>query len=1071
MKYMNIGIFSLFVFICMICLASLSFAQIKEDADRVYEDGDRLFEQSKFTEALEKYEKALMIYEKLNLQKETAVTLGSIAFAYYNIQDYQKALEYYKKSLDVIGRIDDKSKEIQILNNIAKVYEALGNCQEAVKYYEKTLSLKIEKGDKSGEVFTLNDIGLAYFNHGDYKKALEYYERTYEKVKPFGRKKAEATILASIGSAYNELGECRKAIEYYERSLELAMELGDTKSEALLLGEIGLGYYDIGEYKRAIENLEKSLDMKRKLGDRLGEATILGNMALAINRLGDFKKALKYYEESLNKKTEIGDKKGMASTLANIGVTLMDLGDYGKASEYYEKSLKISCEIGDRKTESKVLCYLGNLYEYLGDYPRALENYIESLDMAREIGNKRDVAILLNNQGNIYDSLGDSQRALESYEMALKMLTDVGDKYGASVALINIASIYYRYGDQQKSLEYCEKARIVSKDCGDRRNDAWIITNMSRAYNKIKEYDKAIELCRESLNITKDIGDKRDEGVTFDVLGSAYMGKKDYRKAIEQYRAAFELFEQLGMLPGIYESLFGIGNCYLLMADKDKAIDYFIKAISALESVREKLKVEEHKTGLMQNKTEIYEELIEILIRKNRNEEAWNYAERAKARTLLDMLGNQNIYYKAKASPELMRRETELDDKIGALGASIAKEKDAGKRKALYQSLEALKKEYEETLESLKVSNPDYASLRSVEVTPLKEIQKLLDDNTVALEYSIGKDKSCLFIIGKDSLSVAEIPISDEELKSKITTLRKKINARKDIDEETKSLSAILLPEAAQKKIEGMKRIIVVPHSCLHYLPFSILVDSKGDYLVKNHEILTEPSLSIWKLCRDKGRKGGSTFAGYALGDVSEILPGGEKVAVRGGDFLSPELVREALSPLPGTKDEVENIATLFQDKSVLVGRELTSAKVEETIKGKRLVHFATHGILDPAHPLFSGLLLSDKILTTADIFTLDIDSNMVVLSACNTAAGRLSGGDEIVGMSRAFLYAGTPVIVATLWSVSDESTAALMKSFYQNLQEGNGEGQALREAQLSLMKDYPHPYYWAPFIIIGDSK
>jgi CHAT domain-containing protein len=190
--------------------------------------------------------------------------------------------------------------------------------------------------------------------------------------------------------------------------------------------------------------------------------------------------------------------------------------------------------------------------------------------------------------------------------------------------------------------------------------------------------------------------------------------------------------------------------------------------------------------------------------------------------------------------------------------------------------------------------------------------------------------------------------------------------------------------------------------------------------------------------------------------------------AARALSMLSPDLLREGMAPLPGTEDEIKSISILFPENIILLGRDMTRRKVEETIRGKSTIHFATHGLLDPAHPLFSGLVLSDTILTTGDIFGLDLEAGLVVLSACNTAGGELSGGDELVGMSRAFMYAGSPSVVASLWSVSDESTTLLMKLFYRELRKGSPVARALQEAQKELIEKYPEPFYWAPFVLIG---
>ncbi|MCL5773529.1 MAG: CHAT domain-containing protein [Firmicutes bacterium] len=275
--------------------------------------------------------------------------------------------------------------------------------------------------------------------------------------------------------------------------------------------------------------------------------------------------------------------------------------------------------------------------------------------------------------------------------------------------------------------------------------------------------------------------------------------------------------------------------------------------------------------------------------------------------------------------------------------------------------------------------------------------------------------------------------------------------------------------------MKGKKKLIIVPHSVLHYLPFAMLVDSNGDYLVKNYQILTQPSASVYMLCLNKKKSKGEKLEAYAIGDIAvsfgEKKENKKEVSLRGTIVMSPELMREGLSPLPGTEDEVKEISKVYPDGKVLIGNKATIEQVKTSVGNGTLVHFATHGILDSRHPLFSGLVFYDGILTTSDIFSLNLKANMVVLSACNTAGGGISSGDEIVGISRAFMYAGTPTVVASLWSISDVSTVQLMKDFYRKLKQGESKAAALQEAQKYMMKstEYSHPYYWAPFILIGD--
>lgn len=526
--------------------------------------------------------------------------------------------------------------------------------------------------------------------------------------------------------------------------------------------------------------------------------------------------------------------------------------------------------------------------------------------------------------------------------------------------------------------------------------------------------------------------------------------------------------EETGDIGDLTDAHYLMGLIYEKTGDDEHALEYLIKAADDLESLRSRLTVEEHKMSFMMNRMMIYESLIRLLLKQSRIQDAWSYAERAKARAFLDMMGNRRVHPKTGASSELAAKAEELDDAIMEQRALLENEESRKKRPEIYARLTELQKAYEENLERLKISNPEYASMRSVNVASLEETQGTLDKDSLILEYFIGSEKSTLFIIGQNNLDAVELNATSEAIRERVISLRNKISSKSLDAEHLEALSRILLPEKALDAINGKRRLIIIPHSSLHYLPFSLLKDSKGRQLVKNFDILISPSASVWRLCMARKKARDEKFLGLALGDTAVSFREGTKGAVRGTIALSPQLTREGLPPLPGTKKEVEEIGALFSRKQILIGADMRSDRVGKEIRGKDIVHFATHGLLDPRHPIFSGLVLSDRILTTAEIFDLDIDAGLVVLSACNTAGGELSGGDDIVGISRAFMYAGAPMVIASLWSVSDESTAALMQSFYRELKSGGDVAEALRRAELDTMRQYPDPYNWAPFILIG---
>lgn len=983
----------------------------------------------------------------------------------------EEALTLWQRGLAESERLNDRRMTETFLDNLGNASFIIGRFDDSLHYGQRLLKIRQENGDRNGEGDALQLIGLIYENLGQFEKALHYLERSLVIYREIAGAESEGISLNEIGAIYLALREYDRALQYSEKSLQVRQQSGDRKGEGVSHFNVGLIYENRCDYQKALEHYEKSLKIRREIGDRQGEGASLNSIGNIHETLGRFQVALEYYMQSLTIRKENGDRKGEGTCLNNIGLIYGDLCEYKKALEYHEKSLAIALETGDRQAEGRSLNNAGLIYGNLGYFQKALWCYERSLKIKQEFSDRQGEGTTLNNMGLIYGLIGDFQKALNNFEKSLRLAVETGDRQGEAFYLSNLGNVHDNLGEPRKALQFYEKSLEIRQQIGDLKGEADSLNNMGLIFRSMGEYEKALAYFDRSLKIRQQLGDRQGESISLGNKGTIYHCLGEYEKALEYNGKSLKLAEAVGNLDEVYKAYFNLALTYESMDRADRAIDCFVNSIKALESIRGRLAVEEHKTTFMKDKTDAYEHLIHLLKEKGRTEEAWQFTERAKARTFLDMLGNQKICFRGKADPELVRKEEELDNAITMARAVIEKENNLERIKELALQRDALQKEYEETLEKLKLSNPEYASLKAVEVAALGEIQRALDHDSLILEYFTGRSGSYVFIIGRDSFEMVEIPETQEEIRAMVISLRKQIITKSSVDDDIVSLSGILLPPAVRAKIDGSKRLIVIPHGPLHYLPFSMLKDNKGEYLITSREILTEPSASVWKLCLAKKRVYGDAVAGYALGDRPVSFKKDGEGGARGTIVLSPELVRSGLPPLPATKDEVESIGALFPNAIILMGSDMTSAKVEETIKGKTIIHFATHGILDTLHPLFSGLVLSDRILTTADIFTLDISSNLVVLSACNTACGEMSTGDEIVGMSRAFIYAGSSMVMASLWSVFDESTAALMKYFYQGFRKGKTEAAALREAQLALMERYPQPFYWAPFVLIGDLR
>ena len=395
---------------------------------------------------------------------------------------------------------------------------------------------------------------------------------------------------------------------------------------------------------------------------------------------------------------------------------------------------------------------------------------------------------------------------------------------------------------------------------------------------------------------------------------------------------------------------------------------------------------------------------------------------------------------------------------------------DEAKTAALKKELNAKQKEltakladYDVLFRELQSQNPEFASLKSAEVPELKEIQAQLDSETTLVEYYTTQDRAFAFVITKSSFKSIPLPnASQANLDNRIAVFSNNRKPKKD--EMDNSEAQLALKELHQWLIAPVqahlktRKLVVVPHGILHTLPFAALTDGNR-YLNEDYALSTLPSASILQFLKGKRKPNANTI--LALGE--------------------PEIA-EPLKDLPFAKPEVEAIAGLYKT-TPLLGKNATEQAIWQKSGNVGILHLAAHGEYNPSNPLFSTIYLagnrqtatdshSDGRLEAREVYDLDLKAtNLVVLSACETQKGKRSTGDEVVGFSRAFIYAGTPSIIATLWSVDDEASGLLMQKFYKHLKGGMEKAEALRQAQIEIRTDpkYRHPYYWAAFTLTGD--
>lgn len=925
------------------------------------------------------------------------------------------------------------------------------------------------------------------------RKSLDKYDEALTHYKAIDDRDKVVFMLNVLGQRYREFGDSQKALRFHNEAVLLARAMGDRRREGETLYFTGVVYWGLGDSQKALDYYNQGLPLLRAAGDRLTEGRILGATGTAYENLGKLHEALDSHNQALVLHRAAGNRISEATTLSNIGVSYFRMGEWQEALDYHNQALSLVRELKDRRLEAQSLTNIGFVYWQLGENQKALEYYNQALPLRRAAGDRSGEASTLSRIGAIHEALGDGQKALEYFNQALTLSRAVGDRRGESNALMGIGVAYRLLGETQKALDFLNPALVLRQAAGDRLNEAVTLDRIGTTYSTLGQHEEATRYFEQALSLQRLIGARSDEAETLAHLARAEQARGRFAVARTQIEAALNI----------------------------------------VESMRSKFVGQQLRTSFSASTREHYDEYINVLMRMHQKEPlagheitAFGASERARARSLLELLAEARIDIKQGIAPDLKQREKDVQSRISRtqnqlIQASSSAKPDQTKVTALEEQFKKLETEREQLEIELRQRHPRYATLHYPRPLDLKAVQKLLDENTVLLEYSLGQEASYLFAITRNDFLTARLPAASVITKQ-VTALREAVAVRPDRTalpnyfQNARSLYRDLV-QPAGKLLNGKRGVIIVPDGILHYLPFESLLETDGvtktrvnlrqlPYMIRNFTISYAPSATVLASLRKERVTATSGKSLLAFGDpIYEQKDFEQTAPIRSalrGTF--DESKPWELKQLPESRHEVERIAKLYApaQASVFLGE---SAR-EENVKvaggpGYRFVHFAVHGLLNEKQPQYSGLVLSlsrinkeakpqtasmsdgptdqwhrsavveDGLLQVYEIFDLKLDTDLVVLSACETGLGKETKGEGLVGMTQAFLYAGTPSVAVSLWKVEDRSTSDLMFALYRHLNNPRlNKADALRRAQLEMISkgDFTHPYYWAGFVLIG---
>ncbi|MEG3837295.1 CHAT domain-containing tetratricopeptide repeat protein, partial [Microcoleus sp. Z1_C3] len=692
-----------------------------------------------------------------------------------------------------------------------------------------------------------------------------------------------------------------------------------------------------------------------------------------------------------------------------------------------------------------------------------------------------------------------------------------------AVTLTNIGTVYSGLGEKQKALEYYSQSLPLFQATGYRGGEATTLNNIGSVYSALGEKQKALEYYSQSLPLRRATGDRRGEAVTLTSIGSVYSELGEKQKALEYYSQSLPLFRATGDRRGEATTLYGIAYAKRAQGNLTEALTNIESSLKIIENLRTKIASPELRSSYFATVQNHYEFYIDLLMQLHKTNPKSGYdtkaleaSERSRARSLLELLQESNANIREGIDPDLLQQEKSVQQQLDDIEKQrietiSSPNPNATKIDEIDKQRLALLQQYQEVQTKIRTASPRYAALTQPQPLTLPEIQKqILDENTILLQYSLGKDRSYLWVVTSTGVTSYELP-KQVDIETAAKDFLEAITSpiQRNIPQQVAQASAnlgrvILQPAAAQL---GNKRLLIVPDGVLHYTPFQALTLDKtagqntNVPLIVEHEIITLPSASSLAILRQNYGDRKPPSRNLAILADPVFSPEDERIKGKITQATTEKLEANNLGlnqslrasnrqwppeRLAFTRQEAQTISSLFPSASSSQKIDFDASRTTATdgsLANYQIVHFATHGLANSQNPELSGIVMSmvdDKgnlvngFLRLTDIFNLKLAANLVVLSACQSGMGQNVRGEGMVGLTRGFMYAGAQRVAVSLWNVDDEGTSVLMQKFYQKMvQQKLAPAAALRAAQIEMMQEekWKSPYYWAAFTLQGEWK
>ncbi|MBK9924834.1 MAG: CHAT domain-containing protein [Anaerolineales bacterium] len=904
----------------------------------------------------------------------------------------------------------------------------------------------------------------------DARRSLEIGQIAEEVAEYINDDEACALAIWAQANAHDSLAELEAAVQCYERAAQLFNSAGKPLDAA----RISIGHMftlmKLGQFDQALALAESARIVFIEQQDTLYLAKLDMNLGNIHYSQGQYALAVESFERATTAFTSLGENFYAAMSKINQANSLLPLDDFLLAEQLHEQARPVF-EEADLRTAAASVDYDLALLQYArGNYAKSFQTYERARAAFSSLNSQVNLAMTDYGESDLYLDLNLPDEALRLARQAEQAFAELGITYELARSKANHALALARLGQREKAIILLAEAQKLFLSLG---NDAWgAHTDIQRAevLGQDGQYDMARSLTTKAAQSYEKLGMKTRQAYAHILAATFWADNRQWEQSLQELQIAKQI---LGDMPAPWLTQridTGLGRVYEGMGKIEQAIAYYKKAVGNIEQMTAALAIEEHRTAFVADKLAPYEALVTLHAPANPSL-AFTWAEQAKSRALVNLL-SAGVRPKLRISDEMdahrAERLQEIRDELNWLYTRLTRGVAPGETGVPAASPETWAKIDEREQEATSIwrnlrgrHTEELSLIREAPLTPA-DVQPDLPKDTLLVEYFIARGQITAFLITPSEVrsypaiaSTAEVLNLMEKLSFQFSKFQYGTGYYQRHKTVLLQNTQDILSELGQKligpfwnELSKASAIIVIPHGPLHALPFqSLRLDNR--YLIETHAVSYAPSASVLKFCWKKSTP------------FTKQHPYSGK----------PLLVGVPDERISHVTTEVNTIANIFGEADILLGEQATLEHVNQAISDCGVFHLAAHGLFRPEAPLLSSIRLFDQWLAVQDIYNLNLKATLVTLSACETGLGHDAGGDDLVGLVRGFLYAGAVSLIVSLWTVNDEAMTRLVTEFYFQWLSGHSKVEALRKAQISLLKEYEHPYYWSPLILIGSEK